>query len=127
MIYLRGIKYLDLKEILDFVYVGQASLDQNRVNEFLKVATDLEIQGLKQIPQVEGEHVKEDLTEKQIPMQLEYDMKYDEDDIENLELIENKRELDSSTQIEGANDAMESLEEKQENFRNVNMTYWNQM
>ena len=109
------------------MYVGQASLDQNRVNEFLKVATDLEIQGLKQIPQVEGEHVKEDLTEKQIPMQLEYDMKYDEDDIENLELIENKRELDSSTQIEGANDAMESLEEKQENFRNVNMTYWNQM
>ena len=70
----NSIKYLYLKEILDFVYVGQASLDQNRVNEFLKVATDLEIQGLKQIPQVEGEHIKEDLAEKQVPMQLEDDI-----------------------------------------------------
>merc|ERR1712126_196796 len=51
MIYLRGIKHQELKAVLEFLYVGQASFQQDRVDDFLKVASDLKIQSLWQTNQ----------------------------------------------------------------------------
>ena len=46
MIYLRGVKFKELQGLLEFLYSGQVSIDQNNLKEFLNVASDLEIQGL---------------------------------------------------------------------------------
>merc|ERR1719312_1338505 len=43
LIYLRGIKSNEIKSILEFIYLGQATVNQDRVNEFLNVAKGLEI------------------------------------------------------------------------------------
>merc|ERR1712126_147555 len=47
-IYLRGIQYQELKAITEFLYLGQVSCQKEEVNEFLKVASNLEIKGLQQ-------------------------------------------------------------------------------
>ena len=43
VIYLRGIKSLDIESILQYVYLGEATVLEDRVNEFLDVAKSLEI------------------------------------------------------------------------------------
>ena len=45
-IFMRGINGKDLKSILSFVYLGEVSVDQERMNEFLETAKDLAIRGL---------------------------------------------------------------------------------
>ena len=46
VIYLRGIKSLDIESILQYVYLGEATVLEDRVNEFLDVAKSLEIKTL---------------------------------------------------------------------------------
>ena len=46
VIYMRGIKFKDICNILDFIYQGEVYIEQNTINEFLSVAEDLEIKGL---------------------------------------------------------------------------------
>ena len=48
MIFLRGIRHQELTAILEFLYVGQVSIPKDRVDEFFKVASDLQIQSLCQ-------------------------------------------------------------------------------
>ena len=43
IIYLRGVHSQEMKPILQFMYLGQATFYQNRMNEFLNVAKQLEI------------------------------------------------------------------------------------
>ena len=42
-IYLRGVESQEMKSILQFMYLGQATFYQDRMNEFLNVARNLEI------------------------------------------------------------------------------------
>merc|ERR1719312_1230262 len=42
-IYLRGVQSEEMKSILQFMYLGQATFYQDRMNEFLNVAKSLEI------------------------------------------------------------------------------------
>ena len=43
VIYLRGVLAPEMKSILQFMYLGQASIYQDRMNDFLKVAKSLEV------------------------------------------------------------------------------------
>jgi len=43
VIYLRGIQHQEMESILEFMYLGVATFSQERINEFLKVARNLEI------------------------------------------------------------------------------------
>ena len=43
VIYLRGIQYQEVESILEFMYLGVATFHQERINEFLNVAKNLEI------------------------------------------------------------------------------------
>ena len=45
-IYLRGIKYTELESILQFIYLGEATFYEERMNEFLAVARSLEIKAI---------------------------------------------------------------------------------
>ena len=47
-IYLRGIKHAEMESLLEFMYLGEAKILSDRVNDFLTVAKDLEIEELCQ-------------------------------------------------------------------------------
>ena len=46
VIYLRGIQYSEIESILQFIYLGEAKFYEERMNEFLSVSKNLEIQEL---------------------------------------------------------------------------------
>ena len=46
IIYLKGINHSDMELILHFVYLGEATFNEERLNDFLSVARSLEIKGL---------------------------------------------------------------------------------
>jgi len=46
LIFLRGVKYVDLKAFLDFIYSGQVELEQERLEDFLQLGKDLQVKGL---------------------------------------------------------------------------------
>ena len=48
LLYLRGVKHSQLQDILNFMYLGEASIAQEDLNSFLAVAEDLHIKGLTQ-------------------------------------------------------------------------------
>ena len=48
LLYLKGVKFEDLEQVMNFVYRGQAELAQEDVQRFLLVAKDLKIEGLDQ-------------------------------------------------------------------------------
>ena len=53
IVYLKGIKHMELKPILDFIYCGQASFYQERTKEFIKVAKELDVKEIKDVPEEE--------------------------------------------------------------------------
>ena len=46
VIYLRGIQYQEIEPILQFIYLGEATLNEERMKEFLLVSQNLEIREL---------------------------------------------------------------------------------
>lgn len=59
LIYLKGIKACDMKSILDFVYLGEVTLEQSCLQSFKEAAEELKVQGLgdaedrvKYVPQI---------------------------------------------------------------------------
>ena len=61
LIYLRGIQSHEIEAILEFIYLGQAALYQERMNEFLNVAKNLEIKEINglEIENPANEHVED--------------------------------------------------------------------
>merc|ERR1712126_689528 len=47
MIYLRGIQHQEIQAIIDYMYLGEVTISQERVYEFLKVAADLELKNFE--------------------------------------------------------------------------------
>eukprot|EP00092_Neocalanus_flemingeri_P041993 GFUD01045742.1.p1 GENE.GFUD01045742.1~~GFUD01045742.1.p1 ORF type:complete len:286 (-),score=64.42 GFUD01045742.1:38-865(-) len=45
-IYLKGVKYSDLRAIIRFIYLGETQIEQDNLEVFLAVARDLEVKGL---------------------------------------------------------------------------------
>ena len=46
MIYMRGIKALELVAIVDFIYQGEANIYQEDLDGFLALADELQLKGL---------------------------------------------------------------------------------
>ena len=49
VIYLRGIKSQEMKNIINFIYLGQVIIPQSSMKDFLAVANDLEIEHLNNV------------------------------------------------------------------------------
>ena len=58
LLYLRGIKQQQLQYILQFMYFGEATIHQNRINEFMDVALDLEVKELSKDDGTNNDFVK---------------------------------------------------------------------
>merc|ERR1711909_135742 len=48
LLYLKGVKYIDLMAVLNFMYHGEVNVAQEDLNSFLAVAEDLKVKGLTQ-------------------------------------------------------------------------------
>jgi hypothetical protein len=48
LLYMKGIKYVDIVSVLNFMYHGEVSVAQEDLNSFLAVAEDLKVKGLTQ-------------------------------------------------------------------------------
>ena len=55
VIYLRGIQHQEMESILEFMYLGVATFYQERMNEFLNVAKNLEIKEISKDVEFDGE------------------------------------------------------------------------
>ena len=56
VIYLRGIHHQEMESILEFMYLGVATFYQERMNEFLNVAKNLEIKEICKDVEFDGEN-----------------------------------------------------------------------
>ena len=64
VIYLRGIQHQEMESILEFTYLGVATFYQERMNEFLNVAKNLEIKEItKDVEFNNEEEINEDVIE----------------------------------------------------------------
>ena len=63
VIYLRGIQHSEMESILQFIYLGEAKFYEERMNEFLTVAKNLDIRELaKGIEDVDSPAVNQENT-----------------------------------------------------------------
>ena len=46
LLYLKGVKYIDLVAVLNFMYHGEVNVAQDDLNSFLQVAEDLKVKGI---------------------------------------------------------------------------------
>ena len=59
IMYLRGIQYSELESIMQFIYLGEATFNEERMDEFLAVAKSLEIEELCNV-ETESNNVPEE-------------------------------------------------------------------
>jgi len=48
LLYLKGVKYIDLVSVLNFMYHGEVNVSQEELNSFLAIAEELKVKGLTQ-------------------------------------------------------------------------------
>ena len=67
MIYMRGIKKVDLAAVIDFLYFGEANILQQNLEPFLAIAQDLKVKGLQQDNKETGKQKDEETLLEGIP------------------------------------------------------------
>ena len=78
-IYLKGIKFCDLEDIIDFLYTGEAQIAAEDINRFLEAAQELEIKGLaKENDQETGANEKDSETTVGNDSEMEEKKEYQE-------------------------------------------------
>ena len=93
-IYLRGIQYSEIEPILQFMYLGEAKLYEERLNEFLSAARDLEIKELYKRVKTNQAH---DKTTQKLEEDSNFTSENDDDNI-SLEEADNVGSNDSMQQ-----------------------------
>ena len=67
LIYMRGMKSEDLVAILDFLYLGETNVHQENIDNFLKIAEELQLKGLTgrntDLDMVEGVNQQENINQ----------------------------------------------------------------
>ena len=85
VVYLRGVFAPEMKSILEFMYLGQASLYQDRMDEFFNIAKSLEIKEISKYMEFEdSSHAQEKLEQIQSKKHYE-DHKSVQDEVEHAE------------------------------------------
>ena len=65
MIYMKGVKHNHLLALLDFIYTGEANIPEDELNQFLALAEELQLKGLKTEGEKEAECEANTLVKKQ--------------------------------------------------------------
>ena len=64
LLYLRGIKKTELQAILKFMYFGETQIYDNKINDFVSVAKDLEVKEISEQQEEEDDTENETQTEE---------------------------------------------------------------
>ena len=86
LIYLNGFNIKELRNIIKFVYTGEVEIDKDQINEFLKLANYLEIDGLKKGPDTNEKGV--DANFPSVPNQSKIGLKLRKDIVEETNKVE---------------------------------------
>ena len=70
LIYLRGFRSEDMAAILDFIYFGEANVNQDNLDSFLAIAEELKLQGLTGSEESESEEPESSGTPTSHPSQI---------------------------------------------------------
>ena len=65
LLYLKGVKFEDLKAVTEFIYQGETQLKESNLESFLNVAVDLEVEGVME------SHTKKDLVDNNVKYQVD--------------------------------------------------------
>lgn len=65
IVILKDVPYSDMKSLLDFMYRGEVSVDQDRLTAFLRVAESLRIKGLTEVNEEKCDSITSSLTQSQ--------------------------------------------------------------
>ena len=110
-IYLRGIKVEEMKSILEFMYLGETSIQQNRLEEMSKVAKNLELHEIsKTMNSIIEEQRESSVSEKE-----SIEESYSENSTEDFSLLNEILKESSENFDEDKQDNYISNDEKDEN------------
>lgn len=65
IVILKDVPYNDMRSLLDFMYRGEVSVDQDRLTAFLRVAESLRIKGLTEVNEEKCDSITSSLTQNQ--------------------------------------------------------------
>merc|ERR1739848_789724 len=63
LLFLRGIKHPELQALLKFMYFGETQIFENRINDFVSVAKDLEMKEISEGQEENEDKVQENMEE----------------------------------------------------------------
>ena len=97
IIYLRGIQQSEMESVLQFMYLGEASFMQDRMNEFLLVANNLQIKELHKNIEIEDNDEELQNKERTLTENESTTAKVSQDPVpifENQSLVQSSRSRD---------------------------------
>ncbi|KAJ8983127.1 hypothetical protein NQ317_014702 [Molorchus minor] len=66
IVILKDVPYSDMRSLLDFMYRGEVSVDQDRLTAFLRVAESLRIKGLTEVNEEKCDNITSSLTQQNL-------------------------------------------------------------
>ena len=90
VIYLRGIQHSEIESILEYIYLGEAKVHEERMNEFLSVSKNLEIQELSKDVEIDKPQINPSNQNQ------EYVTEPDNVEHDNITEVEQKYTLESN-------------------------------
>ena len=130
LIYMRGIKKVDLGAVIDFLYFGEANILQKNLEPFLAIAQDLKVKGLQEGKKETGD-LEEKATEKIVrniekPSSKPNSKRKEKvrndsigeikcEPVEDFSNVESEQRNDISDQLERHKEKVNSIMEKSEN------------
>ena len=121
-IYLRGIQHQEIESILEFMYLGVATFYQDRINEFLNVAKNLEVKEISK--DVEFEDVSKNDQEQDSSLNeisLSKDVKFE--DVNDQEQDSSLNEISLSEQVDDVSKEVNVQDTNKLLHKNVNGKY----
>jgi len=99
LIFLKGIRYLDLESLMQFAYLGECEVNEGHLQEFLEAGKDLQINGLAEFSmnQDDSENqtpIREPPEKKRRVVEEEVEQKEEIEEDDNEQIIEDKEYVD---------------------------------
>ena len=123
VIYLRGVGYQEMESILEFIYIGEASIEQNKVAEFFNLANSLEIKDIGQEVNKQA-HIPKSEPELNRNLKISEEtvvVKRINEDFSDINMVE---EYVVTDEVVDELNKVQSAQEKNESFENIEKNYF---
>ena len=115
MLYLKGFTYEEVKSVIEFIYLGQTEVCQDKISRFIAIAVDLEIKG------IDKNMIRKDLDERVLDMDEQNEEEPYFDDVLKEELFRNYSKMEKKIINKQKKESEEKTEFKDDNIKeNIN-------